>query len=133
MMIPFDEHTFELSQKVHNILVHFVRSSNIKSSIARRSNYILLASEGKTIASISSEMKSDRDTVSLWVNRFMYHMEYLDNLANDCPDDLDQAILETLSDMPRCGAPVVYSEEIRKLVVFLCCHEVCDFDIVANR
>ena len=133
MKISNEEKVFELHPRVEYILNKFSNSRTKSSFLAKRSIYVIRVSHGDDYKLIAQETKVYRETVAYWAKNFKANIPYLNGIATDSPKDLEKAIIETLSDKHRTGAPRKYSPEVYTAVVFLCCHRVCEFDLVANR
>lgn len=120
-------------KNVIDILKKFSSSRNLPSFLKTRANYVLQAYEGYTYTKIALRTHSSRDTVRVWVNRFNENIANLDEICKVSPDNLESAIYEALSDRPRSGAPCVYDEEIRKSIILLCCCDIKNYKLDADR
>ena len=123
----------EAGQKIIDTLKKFSNSRNLPAYVKIRSEYILEAYEGVPYTKIALNTKSNRNTVGVWVKRFLEFLPSLREISKESPENLEDAIQETLSDKPRSGAPCIYGEEIRKSVILLCCQDINDYGLVANR
>jgi transposase len=78
----------EVQQALHEIYQHHACSKN-----RRRAHAILLSARGHTLNQIQEILQADRDSISLWMDRF------------------NARGIAGLDDLPRSGRPSIYTAE----------------------
>lgn len=78
----------EVQQELHQIYQHHASFKN-----RQRAHAILLSQRGYTLNQIQDILQADRDSISVWIDRFNAHG------------------LLGLDDLPRSGRPTIYTAE----------------------
>ena len=112
----------ELTQSMHRILQQIVFSRSIGTAIIIRAKIIQMAFLKHSNQAIGEQLKCSRETVGLWRRRWRDSYRALLSLQFAEPDAaFRRAIIECLSDAPRCGSPGTFSpEQIVGLIAIAC-------------
>jgi len=100
-----------------------------------RISIVLLASEGRTNASVGRELKIDLKTVKKWRRRWIAAFDSIEAFAlgesgqGVSDQALLQKMLEVLKDRPRSGAPKRISLAQEQQIVALACQKPEDYGI----
>ena len=89
--------------------------------LKKRSEIILLASDGKCNSEISREVEMNRENVTKWRNRYAVASEELTKTSSETPKKLRGMIEKVLSDAPRPGAPSTFTDEQVACIIALAC------------
>lgn len=123
--------TFQLSDKIKEILQKFSASYSMPSSLVLRSKIVLMASEGMGNQQIIDATGAAYTTVSTWRNRFLNSMEFISQSEEydgpDSPQKLECAIKSVLSDKKRPGREAVFTAQQIMLINELACKNPKDF------
>jgi putative transposase len=106
------------------LLAHLVRRPSSTQQHVVRARIILLAGEGVGQQQIVDRLQVDRKTVYHWRTRWVAAQDRL--VAVEAEEDdiaLSKALLASLSDAPRCGAPATYSAEVICQLIAVACEE----------
>ncbi|MEE1551048.1 MAG: helix-turn-helix domain-containing protein [Nitrospinaceae bacterium] len=121
-----------VSQRQRQILEQMVRRSKSQQQHVKRAQIILMGSEGFGNQQIADELDVDRKTVYHWRERWLSQTDPLLKIEAEVDDSaLSKAILSTLSDGPRSGAPVTYTAEMVCQMIAVSCEDPlkCDHPI----
>ena len=113
-----------VSLRQRNLLEQMVRRPTSTQQHVLRARMMLLAGEGVGNQQIAHQLHVDRKTVYHWRTRWLRDQDRL--LAVEAEEDdnaLSTAILSTLSDAPRSGAPVTYSAETLCQLIAVACED----------
>lgn len=110
-----------LSDTVKKILTTYSKSRSFPASLVKRSRIILLASQGISNQSISSQVGLHYNHVATWRNRFLAALTSLRNIEECAPEKLEQEIRLLLSDKKRSGAPAKFTPEQIMAIIDLAC------------
>ncbi len=111
-----------LSELQMQILSNLVNASYTPKALAVRAKIILFLAEGKSIPTISSELKISLPTVYKWEKRWLKARETLDQIEKEKPKhELKKSIENTLRDAQRSGAPPTFTpEQVLKIIALAC-------------
>ncbi len=111
-----------LSELQMQILCNLVSASYTPKALAIRAKIILLLAEGKSIPTISSELKVSLPPIYKWEKRWLQARETLDQIEKEkAKHELKKAIENTLKDAPRSGAPPTFTpEQVLKIIALAC-------------
>ena len=112
----------ELTELMQQTLQHIVSSRSIGSAVVTRARIILMGFLKHCNQSIGEELECSRETVGLWRRRWRDSFTALLSLQFAVPAAAFQrAIVECLSDAPRCGSPGRFRpEQIVGLIAIAC-------------
>jgi len=116
--------TLPVSRRQREWLEQLVRCPTHTQQHVLRARIILLAGDGVGNQQIADQLHVDRKTVYHWRSRWVKEQDK--RLAVEAQEDdkaLSQALLSTLSDAPRCGAPVTYSAETVCQIIAVSCED----------
>jgi hypothetical protein len=116
-----------LSEKMKEILQTFSRSRTLPASLVKRSQIILMSSQGKTNLEISAEVGLYNDHVATWRNRFLENLQNLTEIEILDSEKLSEEIVRVLSDKPRSGCPPTYTPEQVIQIINLACKNPQDY------
>ena len=121
-----------VSPRQHALLEQIVRRPSSMQQHVLRARIILLAGEGVGNQSIANQLHVDRKTVYHWRTRWIGDQDRLAAVENKEDDPvLSKALLSSLSDAPRMGAPVTYRAEVVCQLIAVSCEnpEKCGYPI----
>jgi len=110
-----------LSEHERKILTQIQSGTHSPLHLKKRSEIILLASEGEGNSSISRKINMKRSQVSEWRNRYSSSYEELNKTEAETPRKLRGVIEKILSDLPRPGAPSTFTDEQIACIIALAC------------
>ena len=112
----------ELTELMHRILQQIVSGRSVGTAIVTRANVILMAFLKHSNQRIGEQLKFSRETVGLWRRRWRNSFAALLKLQFAEPEAaFRRAIMECLSDAPRCGSPGTFRpEQIVGLIAIAC-------------
>ena len=111
-----------LSKIQEKILSKISRAKKTSKQLAERVDIILLSSKGLKNKEIAGELSIMPDTVSRWRNRWVEAYDKL-NIIEIAENEIElkKAIIETLSDKYRSGAPATFTAEQLAHIVSIAC------------
>ena len=114
-----------LSQPQKDSLEQIIRCHTSEQRLVRRAQIILKAHDGLSNAQIARDLSINRETVQLWRQRWRDAAESLsilktDNISNKA---FQQRVQGILTDLPRPGAPAVFSAQQVVCIVALACED----------
>lgn len=112
-----------LTEKMYEILNRFSRSRSISSSLVKRSQIIIMSSEGATNQKISARIGLHYDNVATWRNRFLQNHSKLSELESVGGEELSDEIVRILSDEKRPGTPAKFKPDQIVRIVDLACKD----------
>ncbi|MCB9743344.1 MAG: helix-turn-helix domain-containing protein [Alphaproteobacteria bacterium] len=121
-----------LSPRQRALLERLSRARTAPAALVERCRLVLLASEGRSIISVADEVGVDRQRVRRWWGRWAeeIHAHLLEvEAVSDDPGVLEAALVESLSDRPRSGAPPKYTEEQAERVRAMACRSPSEFGL----
>lgn len=120
-----------LDQKVKFIMEQYTRCRNAAQSMVKRTFIILKAANGQRSNQIAEEIGVDSNTVGLWRNRWLEGSTRIEAaVKNNCSDkQLQELVLDIISDKPRPGAPSDFTPEQITQIVALACRPPRDFNV----
>ena len=112
-----------LHQRTKSMLEQFTRRQKAPQVMVKRAFIILNATANQKNQLIAERLGVDADTVCLWRKRWAEESSQIDAaVENNCSDrQLQELILNLLSDKPRCGAPPNFTAEQVTQIVALAC------------
>lgn len=133
----------KLSDRLKSILEKLSHSYKNPKCFVERSNIILKANEGKSNSAISRELDIDRYTVRTWRERWADMMPTFLTIEDELSkmsdkEEKEKKIVEkelydfierTLSDLPRGGAPCIFSSEQVVKIISVACEPPIDSGI----
>jgi len=116
-----------MTDQQEKMLNQVLRAHGTAQQMAKRIKILLLAHQGKGHTEICSQTGVSYKTVLSWRGRWQsayeelssYESEMADNQISD--KDLSKYLRHLLTDLPRSGAPKVFSLEQRQQLVALAC------------
>src|SRR5262249_22169258 len=116
-----------LTQKQSQILTEIIRASTSPQRLVQRAGMIVGYAQSSTSnqSAIAREVGVDRDTVRLWLSRWIRSQENLERLeagfqAGEISAGLyRRGIEDLLADAPRPGTPPTFSEAQRQQIIAL--------------
>ncbi len=120
-----------LDQKVMSMLEQITRRRNAPQSIVKRAFIILEAAKGQKSDQIAGHIGVDSDTVGLWRRRWATESSRIDTaVKSNCSDaQIQELILDILSDKPRPGTPPDFTAEQVTQIVALACSTPSDCSV----
>ena len=113
-----------VSRRQRAWLAQLVRRPTSTQQHVQRARIILLAGEGVGNQQIADQLQVDRKTVYHWRSRWLRDQDRLVAVEAQAEDAaLSQALSSSLSDAPRCGAPVSYSAEVVCQLIAVSCED----------
>ena len=124
----------KLSKSQKKELEIIVGRRNSFQGLVLRAKIILLADEGKSNIFIAKKLGVDADTVRLWRKRWSTCEKKIARIESDafpqngnidkfCYKQFVLAIVETIKDAPRPGAPTVFSAEQFAAIIAISCRK----------
>jgi len=110
-----------LNEHEKKILTELKKGSHTPLHLKKRSEIILLASEGEGNSGISRKVEMNRENVTKWRNRYGGSSEELMKTGAETPKKLRGLIERILSDAPRSGAPNTFTDEQIACIIALAC------------
>lgn len=114
-----------LSENQQQVLEQIVRRTTNSYRLVRRAQLILAAARGMSNSEISQQWELDRAQVRVWRQRWVDANSQLETLEAVGADvlELEQKIIELLSDEARTGTPAHFTVEQVVQIVALACEE----------
>jgi len=110
-----------LTEKMYEILDRFSRSRCLPASLVKRSQIIMMSSQGETNQNISAAIGLHYDNVATWRNRFLENHSKLVELESVDAEKLSDEIVRILSDEKRPGVPSKFrADQIMRIVDLAC-------------
>ena len=113
-----------ISERQQALLLEICRRPSSSQQLAKRSEIILLAFEGKDNSQIAEVVRLERHSVGVWRRRWQAAFDRL--IAVECGDSLDalrKAIVQVLSDETRSGTkPKFEPSQVAEIVAIACEH-----------
>ena len=110
-----------LSEHEKKILKQMKKGTHSELHLKKRSEIILLASEGESNSSISRKINIERNQVRQWRNRYNETRAELTKTESETPKKLRGLIEKVLSDAVRPGAPSTFTDEQIACIIGLAC------------
>ncbi len=110
-----------ISERQQKLLEEFSKSRTVGKCIAQRATIILLGFTGMLNEDIAPQVGLNRIQVGIWRQRWRDAWEALCVWECTEPRRLREAILDTLADDPRPGAPPTFTAEQVSQIVALAC------------
>ena len=117
----------KIEDKIREILERISKSRTKPLNQIQRAKAILMASKGKKNNEIGEAVNLSQDKVSKWRCRFVKEAEYLSNVAQTKPEELEEAVEEFLRDRPRSGAPCEFTEIQIIQILEMACRNPSEF------
>jgi len=121
-----------VSLRQREVLDQIVRRGKSQRQHVTRAQIILMGSAGFGNQQIAAKLDIDRKTVYNWRARWLSQTDHLSGIEAEGDDSvLSEAVLSTLSDAPRSGAPVTYTAETVCQIIAVSCEDplACDYPI----
>ena len=112
-----------MSDQQRKLLVQLLNAHGTAQQMAKRIKILLLAHQGQSHTEICSQVGVSYKTVLSWRERWQNAYEQLSlDVAKGISDrELSKYLLNLLRDLPRSGAPKVFTLEQRQQLVALAC------------
>ncbi len=107
--------SLKLPPDVREQLIRIYRSRTESAGKVRRAGILLMYDEGKKIAEIARELRTNRPLVERTINKFLVF-----------------GLSQTLKDLPRPGRPPVISDDAKMWVLSIACQKPTDFGYAAE-
>ena len=120
-----------LDQKIMSMLEQITRRRNAPQSKVKRAFVILEAANGQKSDQIAGHIGIDSDTVGLWRRRWAKESPRIEAaVKSNCSDaQLQELILDILSDKPRPGTPPDFTAEQVTQIMALACSPPKDCNV----
>lgn len=122
-----------LSDSMKTILSSFSKSRSLPASLVKRSEIILLSSQGFSNQIVATKVGLHYNHVATWRNCFLQALPSLRDIESDTPDKLEEEIRLLLSDRKRSGASPTFTPEQIIRIIDLACKNPCDFGYEASH
>ncbi len=116
-----------LSQLAKTTIHNIAHSRKIEAGIVLRSKIIDLSLCGNQNQTIADDLGIHYNTVGKWQKRFCAYVNIINYISENHKDDIHDLIISVLSDEYRCGAPPVYSNEVRCSIKLIACQSPKDY------
>ncbi|THF73417.1 helix-turn-helix domain-containing protein [Cohnella fermenti] len=111
----------EISEAQAEVLEQFERRHQTPQQMAKRVRVVLLAVQGLGNRDISRIIGLDRMQVGTWRKRWITEYDRLCRIETEHPKQLEDAIKNLFSDVPRSGAPATFTAEQVVQIIALAC------------
>ena len=124
-----------LSVRQRDVLTRLARSKKTSQHLVERCKIVLLSAAGLLNEKQAEQLGVDRQRVRRWRWRWASEMARLSTAedAGASQRDLQQRIVEILSDNQRSGAPGKFSAEQIAGLIALACEPPCDSDLPVSH
>lgn len=122
-----------LSDSMKTILSSFSKSRSLPASLVKRSEIILLSSQGFSNQIVATKVGLHYNHVATWRNCFLQALPSLRDIESGTPDKLEEEIRLLLSDRKRSGASPTFTPEQIIRIIDLACKNPCDFGYEASH
>lgn len=112
-----------VTEKQREVLTQLVRRRSTPQSLAKRAQLVLAAVDGVSNTEISRNLPLDRPQVVLWRGRWIEAYPKLCLVEQEQPTELEDTIVQLLSDRARPGTPPTFSEQQVLQIVALSCED----------
>ena len=113
-----------VSMRQREILEQIIRRSKSQQQHVKRAQIILMGGDGFGNGQIADTLCVDRKMVYHWRKCWLSQTDPLCEIESESDDSvLSKAILSTLSDAPRSGAPVTYTAETVCQIIAVSCED----------
>lgn len=123
----------KLTEKMSEILNRISRSRTQSASLVKRSQIIIMSSQGETNQRICRKIGLHYDNVATWRNRFLENLPKLRELEKAKEEELPEEIERILSDERRSGAPGKFRPEQIVRIIDLACKEPQEYGYEVSR
>ena len=113
----------QISERQEAILMQIIRRAKSPQNLVSRTKIVLAGSQfGQRNQQIARELGISSQTVSTWRGRWLDATEVLATVEADGSDqELEEAIIQALSDLPRSGTPPTFTaEQICQILALAC-------------
>lgn len=118
---------FTLTTEVRRVLTSLSNSYTSASCYKERAKIVLYAADGKTNKEIGELLHIHYNTVGKWRKRFSNAILRLEGIEKEKPTELEESILDVLSDEERSGAPCTFDSDTRKEIQLFACQKPSDY------
>lgn len=117
-----------VSEKQREVLNQLIRLRSTQQFLVKRARLIRAAAEGVSNTEISRNLPLDRPQVVLWRGRWIEASSKLCVVEQEHPAELEDTIVQLLSDQARPGTPPTFTEQQILQMVALSCEDpaACD-------
>lgn len=106
---------------IQTVLSKYARSRTLPARQVQRAKILLAAANGSTNMQIAQMVGIGQDSVSRWRTRFIQVLPVLQEVSEKAPSHLEEELTAFLSDRPRPGHPMHYTDEpIIKILEIAC-------------
>jgi len=112
-----------VSDKQREVLERLIRRPSTPQSLAKRARLVLESVKGVNNLAISQLLPLDRPQVVLWRGRWIKQYPELCRVEQEHPEELEAALVQTLSDQPRPGTPPTFTEQQVLQIVAIACED----------
>ena len=123
----------KISLEAQSALQIIANSRKKQAGLVLRSRIILKSLNGEQNKDIASSLNIHYNTVGKWQNRFYSFIDLINFTAENDPEDLEEIIINILSDKYRSGAPLKYSNTVRCTIVTIACQSPRDYGVEASN
>lgn len=131
MGLAYKADKFQAHEKIYAVLSKIANKSTGEYNKTLRAKIALQALQQKTNKEIAENLRLHLNTTQKWKARFRNALPFLNKVAKNEPDELEDSINYVLSDSYRSGAPRKYDENIRDLIKLIACNEPSDYGLTA--
>ncbi|WP_019533300.1 helix-turn-helix domain-containing protein [Paenibacillus ginsengihumi] len=112
-----------VSENQGKVLEQLIRRRSTPQSLGKRARLVLESVRRLTNTAISQLLPMDRSRVVHWRGRWIKHFPELCRFEQEHPEELEAAIVQTLSDLPRPGTPPTFTEQQVLQIVAIACED----------
>jgi putative transposase len=117
-----------VTEKQRKLLEQLIRRRGTPQYLAKRARLVLESVDGISNTEISRRLPLDRPQVILWRKRWVDRYPELCLVEQEHPEELEEAIGQTLRDLPRPGTPPTFTEQQVLQIVAISCETPTDCD-----
>ena len=118
-----------MTEMQNQLLSRLGRQHKTPQQVAKRIRILLMAHEGHSNSHIKRELGISLNTVKSWRRRWLSEYEELLKFESAGESDYSQVLLSVLKDIPRSGAPKVFTLAQEQQIVALACEKPVQHDI----
>jgi transposase len=122
-MQRYEASQIHLSEKQRRILEDYSKSTHQPQHLKIRAEIVLQAARGMSNNAIERNMGISARRVKCWRDRYSESQVKLTIIEEETPHKLRSAIIETLSDEQRPGAPMTFRAEQVAAIIALACED----------
>ena len=133
IFMPFIARKVRIPPKTDEILRRISNSRTKPLNQTQRSKIILLAAEGNSNMEIEKIVGLKQDAVSKWRNRFITEYEYFLSIEKTKKDNLEEAVIRFLRDLPRPGCPPKFTKVQILQILEIACRDLKEYGLECSH